>query len=665
MTKAQFLGSIVVLALSSIAAAQAGHPHLLFTPQKIAVIRAQLGGPYKAVWQVVQQRADLFTSAYPPSMDVAGRQRSALGSDNWQMYVAASLPYVASAYLMTGQSKYLDAAKQRSLAVCAYPHWGRDNDLEAGYCLFGIAMVFDWLYADLDRATRDTLRQTLLERGQRLYRMIPTSFWTNWELQNHQWVALAGLAAAGFALTDDPKAGDEARQWTSTCLRRFQQSDAELQPDGSTQEGMTYWSLGIDGMLKFWALAEHAQGQKPSSSWWAQTGYYRLYLSLPRHAWTKTDKVVDFGDCLRYDWCGPDYLIHRLAQINHDQYLQWFGNESQATSAADRFSASWLNLVWLDPTLSSIAPTLGSTPLPTLRYFKDMDVVSARSDWSGDESLLALKCGPALGHRATQRFDHDPGAAHAHPDAAQFVFFAHGQWLLRDDGYRFKSTENHNTLLIDGHGQLGENETDTSVRSQKGEWFGVLPQLRAKSNPHVVSVRSTPHVDYIEADATEAYPKELGLKRFNRRLLFVKSDVVIVADDVQTTGVKDLELRYHPEYPATVGAGALVSRGPRAALRIAAVDPDGATVTSSALPAKDYLRPALAMGIGRDGSGQTMHTVRLAKRGDRWHSVVVFSCATADAMPARVTCEHDETGWTFVAKSQRIKLPPEGPPKGL
>ena len=287
MTKAQFLSSIVVLSLSGIAAAQTEHPHLLFTPQKVAAIRPQLAGPYKDVWQVIQQRADLFTSASPPSMDVAGRQSSALGSDNWQMYVAGSLPYVASAYLMTAQSKYLAAAKQRSLAVCAYPHWGRDYDLEAGYCLFGIAMVYDWLYADLDRATRDTLRQTLLQRGQRLYRMIPTSYWTNWDLQNHQWVALAGLAAAGFALTDDPKAGDEARQWTSTCLRRFQQSDAELQPDGSTQEGMSYWSIGIDGMLKFWALAEHAQGPKPRQPLVGPDG---LLPSVPQPAPSRLDE---------------------------------------------------------------------------------------------------------------------------------------------------------------------------------------------------------------------------------------------------------------------------------------------------------------------------------------------------------------------------------------
>ena len=129
-------------------------------------------------------------------------------------------------------------------------------------------------------------------------------------------------------------------------------------------------------------------------------------------------------------------------------------------------------------------------------------------------------------------------------------------------------------------------------------------------------------------------PQELGLKRFNRRVLFIEPDVVIVADEVQTTGDKDLELRFHPEYAAIAEGGTLLSRGPRAVLRIDVAGPDGATVTGSDSPGKDYLRPALAMGIGRDGSGRTMHTVRLAKRGN------AGAVSSSFPVPRQPRCRH-------------------------
>jgi hypothetical protein len=82
-----------------------------------------------------------------------------------------------------------------------------------------------------------------------------------------------------------------------------------------------------------------------------------------------------------------------------------------------------------------------------LRHFEDLGIVSARSDWSGDESLLVFKCGPFLGHKAVGEFSFDPGGGHVHPDANHFVLFGAGEWLIRDDGYHAKWTGQHNTLL--------------------------------------------------------------------------------------------------------------------------------------------------------------------------------------------------------------------------
>ena len=40
------------------------------------------------------------------------------------------------------------------------------------------------------------------------------------------------------------------------CLEKFRRTEAILGNDGASHEGLTYWSMGVDGLLRFWALAK-------------------------------------------------------------------------------------------------------------------------------------------------------------------------------------------------------------------------------------------------------------------------------------------------------------------------------------------------------------------------------------------------------------------------
>ena len=492
-----------------------------------------------------------------------------------------------------------------------------------------------------------------------MYRARDTVYWRTWDLQNHQWVSVNGLAAAGFALLDDPESASNAKNWLAFSLAKFRNTEAIFPPDGALQEGLNYWSLGVDALLKFWHLAGEQLHEVPTSPWWALTGYYRLYLSLPREAWTMNNKVVDFADCMRFDWVGPDYLLQRLAAINHDAQLQWLANELAAVTEPDRFSACWLNLVWHDAMLASKPPST----LPTMRHFADLGIVSARSDWSGRESLLAFKCGPALGHNATTKLDYDPGASHAHPDANHFVLFGAGEWLIRDDGYRYKMADQHNTLLIDGKGQIGEDAylfINQHEVGEKGMWFSAIEQIRTKSHPRVTAAASTPQMDYIVGDAAEAYPQESGLRRFERRVIFLKPDIVIVVDDVETDRPRDLEMRFHTENAIEDRNGAFTARGEKAILRLEPLTKEGVEVSAGDLPCKDYLRPAKAMGLGRGPGSPTMHTLRLATRSAHWRIAVALSWSPVGAEPARISLEKSTDHWTFRMPGRIVEMTWDG-----
>ena len=639
----------------------AQHPRLYLNPAKIADLKKNLRTTYKDMWPGVQKQADAIAATHPPQYTEVDPGGDALW---WEMDVGSKLPFIALAYVVTGEKKYFDATKEWTLASCAYPHWGtgtRDGgDLAAGYMLLGVSVVYDWLYTDLDPASRETIHRTLIERGRLMFRQSKTMSWHNAYLQNHMWITLAGLGVDAFALLDDPQETAEATTWINTCLDRFRKTEELLGPDGASHEGITYWSLGVDGLQRFWKLSKDLLGEDVTSPWWKNTGYYRMYMGLPRNSWTPTRKGIDFADGINTDWVGPDYLLRRLAAMNQDGYIQDLANALAPVSICLHFGACWLNPIYYDP---SVAPKPYTT-LPTMRHFEDMGIVSSRTDWSGNESLLAVICGPALGHNATSKLTFDAGGVHTHPDADHFVLFGDGEWLIRDDGYRPKATNMHNTLLIDGKGQIGENGApDGHVvygrPSERGQWFAAIEQIKGKVHPRITTATSTPGMDYVVGDATQAYAPETGLRKYVRQFIFLKPNVLIVADDLETDRPHSLELRFHPQFRATPGSdGSYISRGKTSVLRTTPLTTDAVQVVADYLPAKGYLTPALNEGIEkREDYPDKLFTIQLKSQQPKWRNAVAMSWSPAGQEPVEVTLEKRKDGWLFRvgAKSVLVK----------
>jgi len=322
--------------------------------------------------------------------------------------------------------------------------------------------------------------------------------------------------------------------------------------------------------------------------------------------------------------------LRRLAALNRDPQAQWLAAALERAGAA-QYAARWLNLLWYDPSLEAQSPAA----LPTLHHFEDMGIVSARTGWQGDEALLVFKCGPPLGHEAAGKFDYDPGSGHVHPDANHFVLFGAGEWLLRDEGYAWKQTDHHNTLLIDGRGQFGEG----------AQWFRGLDAIRARAHPRITRAASAPGVDEIAGDATAIYPAESGLRRFVRRVFLLKPDVAIVVDDIELDRPRRLELRFHPEHPCERHAeGALLARGTKAALRIEPLTMDGVALGAGPTAGKD-----------RDGKPMTLYAVRLESNRAVWRNAVALSWAAASAEPVRVTLEQSAR-WVFRAGERSVTV---------
>ncbi len=524
------------------ARAAAAERRLFFTPKGLArALALKQSGALAGAWGTLRSAATaatrapgLFSTTYDPTRW-------------WQRYVGWSMSNCSAAYLLGGDIKDRDLAIQLATMASDYTLWGGsssiyDGDLNASDLLFGICMVVDWLGAELPAATRAKLIATLRQRGAHMATFASgiggsPAWWYQDYLQNHLWDNVTGLLTTGLALQND--APDDAARFISAAMNCAAPAFAALMPDGGTQESPTYWEFTADSVLKFHHLATELLGATISPLWMRRAAAYRIAMALPLAAATKSASVVNQSDGSVTPWFGPEYQLRRLAALNHDGNAQYLADQLEAKGLVYP-SAPWLNFVWYDPKVPA-----ATTPPPLLKPFTDLDLVVARSDRRGNESMVVMRAGPSLGKQAQlQHYDHEVGLGHCHQDVNHITLFAGGHFLLRDDGYATKKlTVQHNTLLVNGFGQLYEGGTWTNSKIRP------LPDQQ----PTLTIVNHFDIYDYWVGEGAAAYAPSTALTRFDRHVIFIKPNVLVVIDDLAATKTSKFTLLWHTSAAPTAG----------------------------------------------------------------------------------------------------------------
>ncbi len=617
------------------------HPRLLVDADRVSEIQSSIGtdARYASIWQEVKSVADGFAAAEPPAYYLS----SGL-DDGWQRSVGYKTASLAAAYLFSGDEKYSAAAQRWALASCSYPTWGREHyegiDLAASHQLFALSLVYDWCYDALDADARDTIRDTILLRGKQLYVSVRAdwrTYWMSQRLQNHFYIGLNALGTAGMAVFDIEPA---AVSWVQEAVDGYRLTFDTLASDGASLEGFGYWTYGLESMLAFCDNARRLVGEDFfSSPWLRNTAAYAAALTLPEEAWSPAMSHVDIADSDRDNsqFTGPDYQLRKLAGEYGDGRIQTLANQLNDANLTYTTN-NWYNLIWYDPSVAE-API---SELPTFAYFDDLGLVSARSDRDGSESMLVYKNGPYAGHKASEmragQSLPDWGAGHVHPDANSFVLFGNGEYLLRDDGYSPKYTQNHNTLLIDGEGQLGEGST----------WFNYSSADEGGA-PEIYTAYSTPALDYMVGDAAAAYAADSGLAQYTRHLIYLKPDMLLVVDEVETTGAHDVELRFFPEGQSlSQSGGVLTFTGGSSRLSAATLSGGG-----------NFRAEDVTIRTGRsNGTDETRKTIRATKTvNGSWVNITAFAWSDSGSTPVLPTLLSESGGvYRFAADGRTFVL---------
>ncbi|MFA6961270.1 MAG: heparinase II/III family protein [Opitutaceae bacterium] len=552
-----------------------------------------------------------------------------------------------------------------ALAVCRYPQWGvrePNQDLAAGHVARGLAIAWSWNRGLWDEAEAGVIRETVRVRVNTLAAVMSGGiFWAGAYQENHNHVSAAAVGICGAAFISDLP--DDAVRWLATAQLNFEEVARHANADGSSPEGVAYWSYGASYIFQY---LEGVRGIVDVESlyagdWLRNMSHYRMHAAT-----SGLNGTVPWGDSVARDFYGPHHMLNLLAAHYRDQQAQYLAAHLPFDPQYGADVTAW-NWLWHDPSVAMLAPESLDAHLP------DIDMIDSRSGWGAGDYLIAIKSG------FTNR-------NHSHLDAGALAFAFGGEWLLPAPGYGKGSgdkafwdakggrwnyfsnaTESHSTLLVNGKNQRFD------------------PQARGTTR----AFASTPEVMWTEIDLGDAYA---GTKSIWRRVLHRRGDYAFVFDDVELAEAGRTEWLLQLPPSATIDGSEALVEGVSGGLAVRMIEPMMPFASRKPLsPKVDVPRERLkTMAVSQEGIrasfrvqlspvfGGAISPAPVVKKGegDRyvvtgegWKDAIVFDASapvswTSDekdvAATARLVLARHQDGVladVFAADAVRLELP--------
>ena len=523
---------------SRVRAASAAHPRLLLNATQFAELkqRVQTDPDARELYAVIHRQAEAMLGLEPVQHLVVGRRL--LGQSRTAVGRVLTLALV---HRLSGDVRFLDAAKREMLAAASFPDWNPSHFLDTAEMSFALAIGYDWLYDGLSATERSTIARALREKG------LDASFkHTGWVKSTNNWgqVCHGGITAAALALLEHDR--ELAARVVHRAVTSVPFSMRSYAPDGTYPEGPGYWAYGTTYNLILIAEMESALGTDfglTGMPGFDQTASYINHATGPsKRFFNYADGSDHRGPLAALQWFSrrydrPDWLIFE------NQVLREYLSSDRPLQAA-RGSGPWLfplSLVWMP------APRPAGSIQMGLHWLArgHIPVAMHRSSWTDPGALyVGIKAGTAA-------------ASHGQMDAGSFVLDADGLrwafdlgaesydriesrgmdlWGRGQDSDRWRVFRNnnraHSTLVIDGQLQKVDGEATVVKHSESSDF------------PHTV------------VDLSPVY--EGQATRVLRGIGLVGGRDVLVRDELQGLGGKTVRW-------AMVTEAEVVIRGPREA----------------------------------------------------------------------------------------------------
>ncbi len=514
-----FLGFLLIISTHHLVAQK--HTKLFFTPERIALLKKRIATDpeIKKNWDDIYTTAEGLLSK--PNLD--------------------KVDFLSLAYLVTGEKRFADKAKEQILNLCKKSTWSNVEMLKrqpawasdlrtAGNCWI-VVMGLEGVYEELTKEEKNIIVSGLVRMGIRPALdewFLPEKRIHSLNSMGHNWwsscVYMAGVAV--LALKDDiPEANQwlkdlnvSAEEWFNFAGDQLQHKVKTWDAKGGMYESVNYASFGVSEYLFFRLAFQNVLPKikqpdipllKNIPSFFMHVGYARdgIMYSLnfgDGHKNVVGERPVKLLWALGYQDPNSLWYLNHIENGQHREGL---------------FKNAPMGIVY-HPDFSK-APTLPN--LPTSELFEDMDWVTMRDSWKNNATMLAVKSGHTWNH--------------SHADVNSFILFHKGEPVIKDAGnswyaskeypaYFFQSPA-HNVLTFNGKYQPTEQQYHGAPL--RGEMTDLL---------------DAGNIKYVLSNGTG--PTSSIYSRNFRHFLWL-GKVILIIDDVKAHETGKFEWLLHPE----------------------------------------------------------------------------------------------------------------------
>ncbi len=465
-------------------------------------------------------------------------------------------------YQATGEEKYAEFVKARALALAALDPRGVTshdvNDFGNSRIVNALGWAYSWVHDTLTGGERATIRSAILERCRIALLTADANKWP-WpsiplleyrKVHPHAWqIVNYHLSVGLLAIYGET---DEADEWMEWMLELFVANYPWFGgADGGSAEQVAYFlNTNLIPSQKVAHLYKTAtEVDLTGNPWHRKAPYFMLYGFGPG------GNSSQFGDNAGRAPGGKATMAARHAayQFQDGILAQYYDHLNEQAAPASSF-LSILETPYALPEREALKD------LPTSRAFKDVGLVFMRSDLEDSENEIFFE------------FKSSPHGSigHGHNDQNSMNLSAYGRTLLLDSGfydsYRSphrtgwtQTTRAHNAILMNGTGQPA-NST---------EYFG-----------RIVTFEDEPFHTYVVGDAHRAYD-QVRLKRFDRHVLWLKPDIFLIADDIESEAAMNHQFLLHAVNAFEVDGNELHIRNEPAQAKITLVEPKALKITQT------------------------------------------------------------------------------------
>jgi hypothetical protein len=417
------------------------------------------------------------------------------------------------AYIASGDERFGREAIKRGMLVASFDPAGptsrKVSDFADGSCMEAMALVYDSCYDLHAESEKAQLRDAMFAR---------TAPWFAGQMNNlesrvfsaHVWQHILQQALeVALALHGDVP---ETQLWLTYVFELWQARVPLLGGnDGGWANGINYFATNFKTLLEIPTLLERFSGVDfLDHPWYRNTIYYQIY------AWPPDSASDGFGDGSERTYppgANRAMFLDVLGRRFQDPAALWYAR----CVAGDRDLDSLLPpMLLFDRILNDSKQKQPEAVLPAdfpqARAFRDVGIVTMHTDLARTDRnlMLAFRSSPFGSFN------------HMHCDQNSLNILWGGKRLFSGSGYyigygddHFKDwythTRGHNTVMIDGKGQ---------VRGSEGYGW-IARYLHGRQ------------ITYCMGDASNAYG-DAGLTRFRRHVAFLRPNIVVVYDDLES-----------------------------------------------------------------------------------------------------------------------------------